>query len=77
MALAAGKVFSSACPLGLIRSAGIRLPGNGMPVNGSVTTIRLPPESKLCEKSPIRSNAVGTVACDALTGASTLHFSKL
>src|SRR5215472_15027039 len=54
-----GKKLSIAWPSAVIRLVGTLLPGNGAPVVGSVIVISEPLFWKLCEKSPVRSNAVG------------------
>src|SRR5207244_9011293 len=64
-----GNTLSSFGPLELIRFAGILLPGNGRPVVGSLITINCPLVSRLCEKSPWRSRAVGTLYCRTDGGA--------
>ena len=45
-----------AMPVGSSRDSGIRLPGNGSPVNGSMTA------APLALKSPVLSTASGTCA---------------
>src|SRR5579883_2552360 len=57
--LGSGKKFSIAWPNGVMREDGITLPGNGALVLGSVIVINDPLFWKLCEKSPLRSKAVG------------------
>jgi len=59
--LGVGKYWRIFWPTGLICPVGIRLPEYGTPVAGSLTTIRFPFESRLFEKSPMRSAAVGIV----------------
>src|ERR1700692_1950728 len=70
--LGCGKILRMAWPLGSIRLAGTRLPVNGEPVVGSLTTISRLLRSKLWEKSPRRSSAVGTVSwatgCEVFSG---------
>src|ERR1035438_8108211 len=57
--LGKGKKLSIAWPTGVMREVGIRLPGNGAPVVGSLMVINDPLFCKLLEKSPVRSRAVG------------------
>src|ERR1035438_8170538 len=70
--LGSGRMLRSACPFGSIRLVGITLPGNGLPVCGSLTTIILLLRSRLWEKLPCRSRAVGTVrlatGCEVFSG---------
>src|SRR5215831_17023393 len=54
-----GHKLSNASPAGLSLSVGILLPGNGLPVNGSVGVCKFPECGPL--KSPFRSRSVGTV----------------
>ena len=49
-------MFSSAAATGLLREAGLRLPGNGCPVDGSMTAVGSD------EKSPPRNATDGTTA---------------
>ena len=53
------QVFGTA-PTADNRFCGATLPGNCRPLEGSITGTSLPLTSKLCEKSPARSSAVGT-----------------
>src|ERR1035441_734235 len=59
--LGKGKKFSIACPTGVIREAGMMLPGNGVTglVVGSLMAVSVPLFCRLCEKLPVRSSAVG------------------
>src|ERR1019366_5302803 len=59
--LGKGKKFSIACPTGVMRDAGMMLPGNGVTglVVGSLMGVSVPLFCKLCEKLPWRSSAVG------------------
>src|SRR2546430_17655095 len=59
----------------LMRAAGITLPGNWLPVTGSRMTGGVPFESFDCEKSPIRSKAVGTVTVTGSVGVMVCGFS--
>src|SRR6185369_1912645 len=70
VALGSGKMLSSLAELGSMRLAGTMLPGKqpellvalqASPVCGSRTGISCPFVFRLCEKSPFRSSAVGTV----------------
>src|SRR5437867_1578474 len=56
-----GNRFIIANPARLIRSGGIMLPGNCLPVDGSMIGISTPVVVVVCEKSPLRSRAVGIV----------------
>src|SRR5579872_7475155 len=57
--LGRGKKLSMAWPSGLIREAGMMLPGNAAPVVGSIIGVKEPLLLKLWEKLPCRSSAVG------------------
>src|SRR5271169_2257237 len=57
--LGKGKKLSIAWPSGVMREAGMMLPGNGAPVVGSVMAVNVPLFWKLWEKLPWRSSAVG------------------
>src|ERR1017187_1125715 len=59
--LGKGKKFSIACPSGVIRDAGMMLPGNGVTglVVGSLMAVSVPLFCRLWEKLPVRSSAVG------------------
>ena len=61
MKLGCGRIFISASPFGFSRLLGIMLPGKGAPDWVSVIGITLPLVSRVCEKSPERSSAVGIV----------------
>ena len=50
-----GMNARSVCAAGSMRDCGTRLPANGWPVSGSITTALAP------EKSPERAASVGTV----------------
>jgi hypothetical protein len=53
--LGSGSTFMKATPSGFMRVAGMMLPGNGPPVFGSLTGIRVPLLVREFEKSPARS----------------------
>ena len=57
----AAKIFRMACPAGLIRAAGMMLPGNSALLSGSRMVMRRLFRSTDCEKFPSRSRAVGMV----------------
>src|SRR5262249_46730211 len=71
-----GKKFSSACPLLLIRFAGMRFPSKGLPVTGSVMTTGFPVLSTDFEKSPRRSRSVGIVTNTGSVGVIVCGFSR-
>ena len=52
--------LANAAPAGLIRLAGMMLPGNGWPVRGSFGICGVQPASRLPLKFPALSSAVGT-----------------
>src|SRR5689334_17185560 len=70
-----GKKLSKFCMLLSIRAFGITLPGNCVPVRGSRTVGNAPLEFTDFEKSPIRSNAVGTVTVTGSVGVTVCGFS--
>ncbi len=52
--------FAIACPSGVIRPAGMTLPGKGWPVSGSLITVLI------SLKSPARIRVVGSVCSDGV-----------
>src|SRR6478672_9496337 len=60
----------------LILKSGITLPGNCKPVSGSITAGVAPLEFFDCEKSPLRSSAVGTVTKTGSVGVRVCGFSN-